>query len=585
MSKLHKTAQFLAGSLGVRVIFDSSTPYIDLENMVIHLPDEATRKHILMLPDDYNIIGDLHHEVGHVVVDLAVGTIAEQRQLDSSVAILNEILENRNVKNPELLKSVYNSLTDPRMERIYCEYYRGAKKHLDINNVLTYRWWNTKWSLTEDPLTKMLKMLSFTLRDSLPELPKEGEKFLAGKETDNFISSFGKETWQFILDVKKSFDTRSNNTRDFMELVYEIYLIVLQNYPPNYQNNTAQLTYQLSGELTDTLTVQSEKKENGIEDINSTGMGTEDSDPLSGKYHLDTDKQLELDKIQYSIENADGKIKRSRSAQKLINSLIGNKFDYSLTPELQQYLEVTTVEIDSNTEDEELEKKGQQVAYKLMQYLQARKATYELPNQEEGFLDLQDLPKMILKTGDDFFYEEITAPYIDERDVCVSIVADTSGSMRGRDIRLLRMSSYVIGSAMNYLDIPLQLITFSNKTTRWKNFGESWFSVRGRIGYMEASGGTLMYPALKEARETMLLMPQTRKLIFCLTDGSVTDHEICNTTLANMIDLGFEIIPYNYGKKKNFVFNDYIEINDLWQLNTDLIDRLSTYLRSGKIFI
>ena len=185
---------------------------------------------------------------------------------------------------------------------------------------------------------------------------------------------------------------------------------------------------------------------------------------------------------------------------------------------------------------------------KLELILRGRKAAYWIGDQEDGTINHQKLSGLITGTATRIFKKKEVA---ETKSVAVSLLIDCSGSMRGGRIYTARQVALSICECLDSLNIPCEVIGFTTtadpdkyikraedetgiqinqlmeRYTRfaplriwiYKDFSDSFKAACGRFTKMSARGMTPLHESLMIAAKRLALRPETRKIIFCLTDG------------------------------------------------------------------
>ena len=106
----------------------------------------------------------------------------------------------------------------------------------------------------------------------------------------------------------------------------------------------------------------------------------------------------------------------------------------------------------------------------------------------------------------------------------VSLLIDSSGSMKGKELELAKAATICLGDTLSHMGVPFEILTFSNtKVSLVGGFGTSWRKVRPLVWGLKALGSTPTHHALWIGGHRILSRKEDRKLIFLVTDGNPDD--------------------------------------------------------------
>lgn len=232
--------------------------------------------------------------------------------------------------------------------------------------------------------------------------------------------------------------------------------------------------------------------------------------------------------------------------------------------------------------------------------------------QERGKLDRRRLVQAATCTTKRVFY---TTKNGIELDAVVVIVIDESGSMcyTYQEVQRLAM---VLGEVLHKLEVPFEIIGTTtlysgcdhriaplNGLTRtnpivfrhYKNFEESWTAISPRILQTSHHQNNIDGEALMYAARRLASRPESRKLIFSLSDGQPeggqgNDHKlgqniirVCEVLRKNRIEVyGFGI---DTDDPKKFYGKEFFLYLERGKIGEDFFQRFAEVLTKGKILI
>jgi len=183
---------------------------------------------------------------------------------------------------------------------------------------------------------------------------------------------------------------------------------------------------------------------------------------------------------------------------------------------------------------------------KLLITLMARKETRWLGDKTRGSLDPRSLHRLVTCSSARIFRKHIPA---EAKNTACTLLLDLSSSMSGPAIDMCQKLSILFGETLDMLGFPTEVIGFSTLDTDvraevaretgvteeelakrfsrfvplyhaiYKAFGEPWRQVAGRFGTMGTKSLTPLGESLLFAGKRLASRPESRKIVFCLTDG------------------------------------------------------------------
>ncbi len=197
-----------------------------------------------------------------------------------------------------------------------------------------------------------------------------------------------------------------------------------------------------------------------------------------------------------------------------------------------------------------------QLAHRLQRHLQAQQVRGWELDVDDGLLDAARLARVVIEPGRPLsFKREIDSRF---RDTVVTLLLDSSGSMRGRPIAVAAACADVLGRALERCGVRVELLGFTTRTwkggdsrDRWlaagrppspgrlnelrhivyKSADVPWRRARKNLGVLlkdDLLKQNIDGEALEWASERLLRRRETRRILLVISDGAPVDE----TTLA-----------------------------------------------------
>lgn len=201
---------------------------------------------------------------------------------------------------------------------------------------------------------------------------------------------------------------------------------------------------------------------------------------------------------------------------------------------------------DYRKELEELKPYAGGLRRRLLQTLLGQRETRWLGDKTRGSLDPRSLHRLITCSSSRIFRKRTQT---DGKNTACTLLLDISSSMNGPSIDLCRKLGLVFAEALDVLGFPTEIIGFSTvdddlraKVAQetglaeeelakrfarfvplhhavFKGFDEPWRTVAGRMGNATTRSLTPLGESLLFAGKRLASRPESRKVLFCLTDG------------------------------------------------------------------
>jgi len=201
---------------------------------------------------------------------------------------------------------------------------------------------------------------------------------------------------------------------------------------------------------------------------------------------------------------------------------------------------------DYRKEIEELRPYVSGLRRRLLRTLMGRKETRWLGDRTRGSLDPRSLHRLVTCSSSRIFRKHVAA---EAKNTACTLLLDLSSSMSGPAIDMCQKLAILFGETLDMLGFPTEVIGFSTldadvraevaretgvseeelakRFSRFvplyhsvfKAFEEPWRQVTGRFGAMGTKSLTPLGESLLFAGKRLAPRPESRKIVFCLTDG------------------------------------------------------------------
>jgi len=256
------------------------------------------------------------------------------------------------------------------------------------------------------------------------------------------------------------------------------------------------------------------------------------------------------------------------------------------------------------------------LANRLQRLLQAQQNRSWNYNLEEGLLDTAQLHRVIARPGDPLSFKQESESKF--KDTIVSLVIDSSGSMRGRSMTLAAICGDIIGSTLERCYVKTELLGFTTKHWKGGDSRKAWVnqgspSSPGRLNDLrhiifksaddnfrkarKSFGIMLKEGLLKEnvdgealawAHQRLSKRNEERKILIVISDGAPVDDSTLSTNHSNFLDnhlrqiistietqSNVELLAIGIGHDVTKYYQKSITINRAEELAEALLDKLS----------
>ena len=204
------------------------------------------------------------------------------------------------------------------------------------------------------------------------------------------------------------------------------------------------------------------------------------------------------------------------------------------------------------------------LANRLQRLLLSKQNTSWNFNLDEGVLDTARLSRVVTEPGAPLSFKEETDKEF--KNTVVSLLIDSSGSMRGRSISLAAICADIIGSTLERCSIKTEVLGFTTKNWKggeskklwltngspgspgrlndirhiiFKNADNSWRRARKYFGVMLREGllkENIDGEALSWSFQRLSKRPEERKILIVVSDGAPVDDSTLSTNHPLFLD-------------------------------------------------
>ena len=511
--------------------------------------------------------------------------------------------EHASLKMPKIARDFFTELELCRVEMIGGKKFPGAK--INLNAYL-----NTQAKKGIDNKVPPFNPLAANLW--LKEL--NGESL--AEDSKNTVNAFLSSIPININKVGKELIEAQNSQEDFQSIALDLMKDLDLMHEPATQGDQESFEDQPSQENAQDSESQQPQTEEDVEEqtIESQAEGTADEESEM------------LEEVQASIDSMsiDEEIDLTRNYNEDLDQT--NYEDYKIFT--SQFDEViNAIELATPEESQRLRLQLDQLiaphqttigklANRLQRLLQAQQNRSWNYNLEEGLLDTAQLHRVITRPGDPLSFKQESESKF--KDTVVSLLIDSSGSMRGRSMTLAAICGDIIGSTLERCYVKTELLGFTTK--HWKG-GESrkaWVnqgspSSPGRLNDLrhiifksaednfrkarKSFGIMLREGLLKEnvdgealawAHQRLSKRNEERKILIVISDGAPVDDSTLSTNHSNFLDnhlrqiihtietqSNVELLAIGIGHDVTKYYDKSITINRAEELAEALLDKLT----------
>ena len=511
--------------------------------------------------------------------------------------------EHASLKMPKIARDFFTELELCRVEMIGGKKFPGAK--INLNAYL-----NTQAKKGIDNKVPPFNPLAANLW--LKEL--NGESL--AEDSKNTVNAFLSSIPININKVGKELIEAQNSQEDFQSIALDLMKDLDLMHEPATQGDQESFEDQPSQENAQDSESQQPQTEEDVEEqtIESQAEGTADEESEM------------LEEVQASIDSMsiDEEIDLTRNYNEDLDQT--NYEDYKIFT--SQFDEViNAIELATPEESQRLRLQLDQLiaphqttigklANRLQRLLQAQQNRSWNYNLEEGLLDTAQLHRVITRPGDPLSFKQESESKF--KDTVVSLLIDSSGSMRGRSMTLAAICGDIIGSTLERCYVKTELLGFTTKHWKggesrkaWVNQGspsnpgrlndlrhiifksaeDNFRKARKSFGIMLREGllkENVDGEALAWAHQRLSKRNEERKILIVISDGAPVDDSTLSTNHSNFLDnhlrqiihtietqSNVELLAIGIGHDVTKYYDKSITINRAEELAEALLDKLT----------
>ena len=511
--------------------------------------------------------------------------------------------EHASLKMPKIARDFFTELELCRVEMIGGKKFPGAK--INLNAYL-----NTQAKKGIDNKVPPFNPLAANLW--LKEL--NGESL--AEDSKNTVNAFLSSIPININKVGKKLIEAQNSQEDFQSIALDLMKDLDLMHEPATQGDQESFEDQPSQENAQDSESQQSQTEEDVEEqtIESQAEGTADEESEM------------LEEVQASIDSMsiDEEIDLTRNYNEDLDQT--NYEDYKIFT--SQFDEViNAIELATPEESQRLRLQLDQLiaphqttigklANRLQRLLQAQQNRSWNYNLEEGLLDTAQLHRVITRPGDPLSFKQESESKF--KDTVVSLLIDSSGSMRGRSMTLAAICGDIIGSTLERCYVKTELLGFTTKHWKggesrkaWVNQGspsnpgrlndlrhiifksaeDNFRKARKSFGIMLREGllkENVDGEALAWAHQRLSKRNEERKILIVISDGAPVDDSTLSTNHSNFLDnhlrqiihtietqSNVELLAIGIGHDVTKYYDKSITINRAEELAEALLDKLT----------
>ena len=499
----------------------------------------------------------------------------------------------------ELSNEIINVLEQARVEAIGSSEFKGIQKNLKNKYIRDLKIGNTKKD--QNLLIKAFKNVAF--------------EEIVGVDLGEINSSFKnivkeklkKDYSNFFIDLKKCLHDQEKYTSTIVEKLDELGLL------NNSVNNTQNEDINQNDEDQDNENENNDEQKNDEQTESNIEMQTSETaveQSVSLEENDDMGEESGDTELDYLPD------------RKILENLENYKvYDYNFdeiinAEELCDIKELEKLRRNLDQQVFSFQPLIVKIANRLQRKLLAQQNRHWDFNMEEGFLDTSRLAKIIANPNNKLSYK--IEKEVEFKETIVSLLSDTSGSMRGRPITVAALCSDLLAKTLERCLIKSEILGFTTKAWKGGNSREKWIkngkpSNPGRLNdlrhiiYKSADspwrrskknlGLLLKEGILKEnvdgealswAYNRLSFRKEKRKILIVISDGAPVDDSTLSVNPGNYLEKNLrdiigeiekkdeiELIAIGIGHDVSRYYSKAVTIMDVDQLGEVLLNQLS----------
>ena len=371
---------------------------------------------------------------------------------------------------------------------------------------------------------------------------------------------------------------------------------------------------------------ESNNKQNQSEDEQEKTKQEEDQNGLDGDYDFDDHS------INEQLVDTDSEEQSSESVLQRMNidtinknyNIYTNQFDEIAKAEkLESEEEITKLR---NNLDQQLvgfQDLITKLANKLQRQLLAKQNRSWEFDLEEGLLDSSKLPRVIMDPHHSLSFKK--EKDLDFKDTVVTLLIDSSGSMRGRPITIAALCADILSRTLERCSVKVEILGFTTKNWKggksrevwnnnnkpknpgrlndlrhiiYKNADTHWRQSKKNIGLMLKEGllkENIDGEAILWAFNRLKKRKEERKILMVISDGAPVDDSTLSVNSGDFLEkhlkkmvkfienkTDIEILAIGIGHDVSRYYSKAIKITDVQELADVMISELSGLFENKK---
>ena len=371
---------------------------------------------------------------------------------------------------------------------------------------------------------------------------------------------------------------------------------------------------------------ESNNKQNQSEDEQEKTKQEEEQNGLDGDYDFDDHS------INEQLVDADSEEQSSESVLQRINIDTINKNYNIYTTQFDEIAKAEKLESEEeitklrNNLDQQLvgfQDLITKLANKLQRQLLAKQNRSWEFDLEEGLLDSSKLPRVIMDPHHSLSFKK--EKDLDFKDTVVTLLIDSSGSMRGRPITIAALCADILSRTLERCSVKVEILGFTTKNWKggksreiwnnnnkpknpgrlndlrhiiYKNADTHWRQSKKNIGLMLKEGllkENIDGEAILWAFNRLKKRKEERKILMVISDGAPVDDSTLSVNSGDFLEkhlkkmvkfienkTDIEILAIGIGHDVSRYYSKAIKITDVQELADVMISELSGLFENKK---
>ena len=520
----------------------------------------------------------------------------------------NKEIYQKNLPSNSSYRSLYDVSEKIRYELLGSKMLKGILKNLNEN-------YNQKLSLkrkdqleTKDDVNVVEAFELYMLKNFLNiKLNAISSKILSFWEKE-----FNSSLTNHIKFLHKNIENQEVYNSKFSEILEQMGIYDSENEKNETQDNEE--------------SNESNNKQNQSEDEQEKTKQEEDQNGLDGDYDFDDHS------INEQLVDTDSEEQSSESVLQRMNIDTINKNYNIYTTQFDEIAKAEKLESEEeitklrNNLDQQLvgfQDLITKLANKLQRQLLAKQNRSWEFDLEEGLLDSSKLPRVIMDPHCSLSFKK--EKDLDFKDTVVTLLIDSSGSMRGRPITIAALCADILSRTLERCSVKVEILGFTTKNWKggksrevwnnnnkpknpgrlndlrhiiYKNADTHWRQSKKNIGLMLKEGllkENIDGEAILWAFNRLKKRKEERKILMVISDGAPVDDSTLSVNSGNFLEkhlknmvkfienkTDIEILAIGIGHDVSRYYSKAIKITDVQELADVMISELSGLFENKK---